>query len=290
MSDEFNGPFPGPILYFYDDPEKKRQRIEGAQPPPESVRVPHLAGSGEAEPDAVNYPLLEFPWEPWSQGTQKQSLARQYARWLNEIGARQAGQVPVTARQDLPDLTWQFASDAHRQRFLITIGADRQEFDLIEHVVEYIVQSAARPRGARGRGLRHWYGLTLQRCRDRVVTGSPVPPVWEVFRISARTSVTLAVRPKPTCQGACGAWARARLRAARGAGGVSGGGCRGRGRSGQVGGQVWTTPRGESRRRRAGRLELLIIRSGRRFRPRLALWGCRRGEQPAADLPSAFAV
>src|SRR5216683_4009774 len=87
MSDEFDGPFPGPILYFYEDPEEKRQRIEGAQPPPESVRVPRLAGSGEAEPDAVNYPLLEFPWEPLSQGTQKQSLARQYAQWLNGIGA-----------------------------------------------------------------------------------------------------------------------------------------------------------------------------------------------------------
>jgi len=87
MSDVFDGPFPGPILYFYEDPEEKRQRIEGAQPPPESVRVPRLAGSGEAEPDAVNYPLLEFPWEPLSQGTQKQSLARQYAQWLNGIGA-----------------------------------------------------------------------------------------------------------------------------------------------------------------------------------------------------------
>ena len=267
MSDELNGPFPGPILYFYEDPEEKRQRIEGAQPPPESVRVPRLEASGEAEPDALDYPLLRFPWEPWSQGTQTQSLARQYADWLNEIGAarlaefrsmlEQAGApmptaglepgdltalgswfqewfrlvaipfveqgfidvdstdrlgsawvrsrprsqgysrsldaligslahdlalvIADSARRDRPDLTWQFAFDARRQRFLITVGADQQEFDLVEHLVEFVVQSAARPRGALGRELRQWYCLTLQRCRDRVVTRSPVPPAWEVF-------------------------------------------------------------------------------------------------------------
>ena len=115
MSDEFDGPFPGPILFFHEHPDEKRQRIEGAQPPPESVRVPRLAGSGEPEPDAVDYPLLKFPWEPWSQGTQTQSLARQYAHWLNEIGAarlaefrsllEQAGAPMPAVGKSRPDLS-----------------------------------------------------------------------------------------------------------------------------------------------------------------------------------------
>jgi hypothetical protein len=34
MGDEFEGLFPEfPILFFHEDPEEKRQRIEGAQPP-----------------------------------------------------------------------------------------------------------------------------------------------------------------------------------------------------------------------------------------------------------------
>lgn len=270
MSDEFEGPIPEfgfPILFFHEDPDEKRQRIEGAQPPPESVLAPRLVGSAELEPDALEYRLLKFPWEPWSQGTETQPLARRYADWLKEIEAarlaevrsllEQAGApirrdqqeaadldalgawaqrwcaalaVPLvqqgfidldsidrlgtawvapsphhqgysrsvhalvgslahdfafivvdSARQDRPDLAWQCAFDTDRRRFLITLGPDQQAFDLIEHLVEYVVQSAARPRGANGRELKHWYGLTLRRCRDRVVSGSPVPQAYEVF-------------------------------------------------------------------------------------------------------------
>jgi HEAT repeats len=267
MSEEFDGLDSGPILIFYEDPDEKRQRIEGAQPPPESVRAPRLAGSGQAERDALDYPLFKFPWEPWAQGTETQSLAMQYAVWLNEIGParlaafrsllERAGAPMPAARQEPADLaalgcwfqewfglvaipfarqgfievdstdrlgsawvrpsphsqgysrtldaligslahdlalvvadsarrnqahrTWQFAFDPGRQRFVITLEADQHEFDLIEHLVEFIVQSAARPRGAKGRDLKRWYSLTLQRCRDRVMTGSPVPRAYEVF-------------------------------------------------------------------------------------------------------------
>ena len=85
-----------------------------------------------------------MPPSPRSQG-----YSRSLDALIGSLAHDFALVVAESARQDLPDLTWQFAFDAHRQRFLITVGADQQEFDLIEHVVEYIVQSAARPRGAR---------------------------------------------------------------------------------------------------------------------------------------------
>jgi hypothetical protein len=45
MSDEFEWPSDGfRILFVHEDADEKRQRIEGAQPPPESVRVPRLLG------------------------------------------------------------------------------------------------------------------------------------------------------------------------------------------------------------------------------------------------------
>jgi hypothetical protein len=60
VSDEFEGPFADlPILFLHEDPEEKRLRIEGAQPPPESVRVPRLVGSRDAQPDALEYQRLK---------------------------------------------------------------------------------------------------------------------------------------------------------------------------------------------------------------------------------------
>lgn len=268
MSEEFEGPFPGfPVLFFHEDPEEKRQRIEGARPPPESVQVPRLVDSAEPEPQALEYALLKFPWEPWARGTETQSLASQYAGWLNEVAAeRQAqfgslleaagaplradGQEPAdlaalgawaqqwlatlalpfvrqgfiqlharnrlgsasftrsaqsqgysravdaligslahdfafivadSVRRDRPELTWRFAFDTEHRRFLVTIGTDQQAFDIIEQLIDYVVQSAARHRGALGKELRRWYGLALQRCRDRVVSGAPVADPSKVF-------------------------------------------------------------------------------------------------------------
>src|SRR5262250_2259503 len=100
MSDEFEWPIRGfPVLFFHEDPDEKRQRIEGAQPPPESVLAPRLVGSAELEPDALEYRLLKFPWEPWSQGTETQSLARQYADWLKEIEAARLAEVRSLLKQ-----------------------------------------------------------------------------------------------------------------------------------------------------------------------------------------------
>jgi hypothetical protein len=268
MSDESEGPFPGfPMLFFYEDPEKERQRIEGAQPPPESVQVPRLVDSAGPEPEALEYALLKFPWEPWARGTETQSLAMQYADWLNEVAAerlaqfrslleaagaplRAGGQEPAdlaalgewaqpwlaalavpfvrqgfiqvgsldrlgsawvarspqshgysravdaligSLAHDLafivadsvhwnrPGQAWRSAFDTSRQRFLVTLEADQQAFDIIEQLFDYIVQSVARPRGARGKELRRWNGLALQRCRDRVVSGAPVAAPGEVF-------------------------------------------------------------------------------------------------------------
>jgi hypothetical protein len=263
MSDEFEGPFADPsILFFHKDPEEKRPRIEGAQPPPESVRVPRLVGSREPQPEALEYQLLKFPWEPWSQGTETQSLARQYADWLNRTGAarltefrsllEQAGapvQEPAevaalgtwvqdwfailakpyvaqgfidrhstsrlgwvwaarsprsqgysrsvdaltgslahdlalliadAARRERPGITWQPVFDTSRGHFVVTIDGD-PNFGLIEYLVEFLMQSVATPRGARGRELRNWFSLTLQRCVERAVHGPPVTRVFDAF-------------------------------------------------------------------------------------------------------------
>ncbi|MGH3393569.1 MAG: hypothetical protein ACRDPO_02665, partial [Streptosporangiaceae bacterium] len=53
--------FPGglPVLFFYEDPGEKRQRIEGAKPPRLSVPLPHPDDPGQP---ALEYPLLRFPW------------------------------------------------------------------------------------------------------------------------------------------------------------------------------------------------------------------------------------
>jgi hypothetical protein len=68
---------------------------EARRPPPASVRLPQLSGEGPVAPDAVGYPLIAFPWEPWRltgwmELTQDQ--ARACADWLNET---EAARVPV---------------------------------------------------------------------------------------------------------------------------------------------------------------------------------------------------
>ena len=94
--------FPGglPILFFYEDPEEKRQRSEGARPPRPAVPLPHLDDPGQP---ALEYPLLRFPWEPWLAGRETQSGARAYATWLNEIAAGRLAVIkPLLARAGAP--------------------------------------------------------------------------------------------------------------------------------------------------------------------------------------------
>lgn len=94
--------FPGglPVLFFYEDPEEKRERIEGAKPPRPSVPLPHPGDPGQP---ALEYPLLRFPWEPWRAGLETQSGARAYATWLSEIAAeRLAIVVPLLAEAGAP--------------------------------------------------------------------------------------------------------------------------------------------------------------------------------------------
>ena len=68
MSDEIPEVLRGlPVLYFYEDPEEKRQRIDGALPAPSSVPFPRVGSTGQPGPE-LQYPLIHFPWEPWAQG------------------------------------------------------------------------------------------------------------------------------------------------------------------------------------------------------------------------------
>ena len=54
-----------PVGFFYEDPEARRQRIEGAQPPFSSVMLPRLDEPGGP---GLDYRLIQFPWEPWQAG------------------------------------------------------------------------------------------------------------------------------------------------------------------------------------------------------------------------------
>jgi hypothetical protein len=92
-----------PVLFFYEDPEEKRQRVDGAQPAPASVRLPRLGEIAQPGPAELEYPLIQFPWEPWASGLETQSLARAYAAWLNETApGRLAVIVPLLAQAGAP--------------------------------------------------------------------------------------------------------------------------------------------------------------------------------------------
>ena len=56
---------------------------------PRSVRVPRIVGDGTVIADVAEYPLIGFPWEPWTLTAWlelTQAQAGLYANWLNETG------------------------------------------------------------------------------------------------------------------------------------------------------------------------------------------------------------
>ena len=278
--------FPGglPIL-FYEDPEEKRQRIDGARPPGRSVPLPHLDDPGLP---ALEYPLLRFPWEPWRAGRETQSGARAYAAWLNEIAAERLAIIvpllaaagasiarlredpaslgdlgqwmqrafPVLAAPEIeqrflvderrhrlgsafrahspgmhgysrhldalagsvahdlalivadcvdavrPGLAWQCFFNPRYRTYVVGFDAERPEADLIGEIAEFLTQTAARPRGVRGRELRAWYAGTLRRGYDRAVRGTAVSTASVVFpdageRGAPRRPVRLPAWPNP---------------------------------------------------------------------------------------------
>jgi HEAT repeats/Domain of unknown function (DUF4304) len=255
------------VLFFYEDPEEKRQRVDGAQPAPASVRLPRLGEIAQPGPAELEYPLIQFPWEPWASGLETQSLARAYAAWLNETapgrlavivpllaqaGAPVAGlrDDPATlaelghwiqqlfpvlaaslidqgflqddvsyrlgrawrahsprsqgysryldallgsvahdlafivadgARAVRPELAWQPYFDTSQQSFVAGIDPEPPLCDLIGQIADFLVQSAARPRGTRGHDLRDWYGLTLLRGYQRAARGGAIAAARQVF-------------------------------------------------------------------------------------------------------------
>jgi hypothetical protein len=50
-----------PVGFFHEDPEERRQRIEGARPPLSTVVLPWLEEPGGL---GLEYRLIQFPWEP----------------------------------------------------------------------------------------------------------------------------------------------------------------------------------------------------------------------------------
>jgi hypothetical protein len=89
MSDADASAFP--VIFGVDDTgfegAEVAERAEGMAPPLPEVAVPHIAGAA-AEPAAVGYPLIDFPWEPWAltcYGELTQSAAEGWAAWLSGI-------------------------------------------------------------------------------------------------------------------------------------------------------------------------------------------------------------
>jgi len=89
--------------------------------------------------------------------------------------------VAAWARAARPGLIWQPVFDLDGQQFFVTLDPGRPVFDLVAPIADLLVQSAARPRGARSRLLRQWYGQTLRRCYERAVAGTPIPGVLVAF-------------------------------------------------------------------------------------------------------------
>ncbi len=91
MSDELPFGFPGFVVHDVEgEAEEERERVEGMQPPPASVLVPRISGESLVEPGAVEYPLIGFPWEPWTLTARLTLTAGQAAAcadWLNEAEA-----------------------------------------------------------------------------------------------------------------------------------------------------------------------------------------------------------
>jgi hypothetical protein len=89
-----------PVLFFYEAPGERRQRIEGVQPAPAPVVLPRLDEPGGP---GLDYRLIQFPWQPWQAGLETQSAARAYASWLNGIAAgRLATVVPLLGQAGAP--------------------------------------------------------------------------------------------------------------------------------------------------------------------------------------------
>ncbi len=275
-----------PVLFFHEDPEEKRQRIEGARPPRPSVPLPHLDDPGQP---ALEYPLLRFPWEPWPAALETQSGTQACATWLNDNARdRLATVLPLLARagapvtglredpagladlgrwiqrafpvlaapeieqgflssdsfyrlgsayraasprssgysrhldalvgsvaHDLalivadcagtvrPGLAWQCFFVPGHQGYVAGFDPERPEADLVGEIAEFLTQTVARPRGTRGRELRTWYALTLQRGYARAISGTAVPEAREVFadahamRGYPRLPVSLPAWPNP---------------------------------------------------------------------------------------------
>jgi hypothetical protein len=71
-----------PILFFAEDPDEIRIRVQGARPAPASIRVPRLAGSGSPEPDAIEYPLLQQAGAPVEGGCSEPTVLAELGAWV----------------------------------------------------------------------------------------------------------------------------------------------------------------------------------------------------------------
>jgi hypothetical protein len=179
-----------PVLFFYEDPKEKRQRIEGAKPPRPTVPLP-VPGPGPA----LDYPLLAFPWEPWLAGRETQSGALAYAAWLNEIAAeRLAAIVPLLARAGAPvaalrdDPAGLADLGEWVQRAFPVLAGPEIEQDCLSDTANYRLGSAYQARGPGMQGysrhldalsgsVAHDLALIVADCVRAVRPG----PAWQCF-------------------------------------------------------------------------------------------------------------
>jgi hypothetical protein len=223
-----------PVLFFYEDPESKRMRVDGAQPAPSSVRLPRLGDAAQPGLAGLVYPLIAFPWDPWASGLETQSLARAYSSWLNETAPGrlaviapllvQAG-APVAGLRDAPDGLaglgrwvqqlfpllaaplieqgflhddpWYRLGWAWRARSPRSAGYSRSLDALIgsvAHDLAFIIADRARA----VRPDLAWQPYFDPACRRFVVGLNPGPPPWDLIGEIAEFLVQSASRPRGT--------------------------------------------------------------------------------------------
>src|SRR5215472_228596 len=130
--------------------------------------------------------LADDPWHRlgWARravSPHSQGYSRQLDALLGSVAHDLALIVADRIRAARPELTWQPYFRTDRRNFVIGLDPARPQADLIGEIADFLTQTAARPRGTRGRELRDWYGRTLLRGFERAARGVVVPDVGEVF-------------------------------------------------------------------------------------------------------------
>jgi HEAT repeats len=130
--------------------------------------------------------LRDDPWYRLGRafrvpGPRSQGYSRYLDALVGSVAHDLAFIIADCARAVSPELAWQPDFDTVYQSFVVGIDPGPPLSDLVGQIAEFLVQSAARPRGARGHDLRDWYALTLLRGYQRAAHATATADAGQVF-------------------------------------------------------------------------------------------------------------